>query len=146
MAHPIFSHDVFHNQRLNPASRISSSAAKAVNWRQSLQKGSLGKLLGNKMIFFKIDSLYDMSHMFLLGPGLRQRFFFALPADFFPPQCRINSLGYLQHVKPKSCHFDNICNILEPFLRKLQHFGARNSYFCRNRKILELAAIWGWFS
>ena len=25
-----------------------------------------------------------MSHMFLLGPGLRQRFFFALPADFFP--------------------------------------------------------------
>ena len=63
-------------------------------------------------------------------PSLRARFppgiFFAIPGDFFSPSMPHQFPGYLQHVKPRSCHFDNICNILEPLLRQLQHFGARD--------------------
>ena len=89
------------------------------------------------------------------GPGLRPGFFPPCPG-IFSPSITHQFPRYLQHVKPRSCHFDNICSILELLLRFLQYFAARfflkssivelETFFAGIIFFLELAAIWGWFS
>ena len=54
------------------------------------------------------------------------RDFFPPARGFFSPSRTHQFPRYLQHVKPRSCHFDNICSILELLLRFLQNFAARN--------------------
>ena len=87
------------------------------------------------------------------GPGLRQGFF-SFSRNLFPLQCRINSLAICSMLNLEAvistifANFGTTSTVLSAFWSKKLMVSQALQSFCfgRNRKFLELAAIWGWFS